>query len=207
MADGTDFDPREFIKFTPTQFEWHFNAAPENVNNADTALPLDVWSHNLVVKDGENFVYFRDGVEIGSSVVTGAPVNAQPLYLGGQPQNDATVEGFSGRFAEVAVFDRALSAGEVLEVYQRGLNGVALTDGGTTPVDPEPSDRVVLEDVGITASGVFGLTLPAGVTADIEYSTDLIDWEVIATDLSGALEETDAGRIAARESYYRAVPK
>ncbi|MEM7383710.1 MAG: hypothetical protein AAF514_02090, partial [Verrucomicrobiota bacterium] len=61
-----------------------------------------------------------------------------------------------------------------------------------------------LMGVGINANGAFGLTLPDGVTADIEFSTDLINWEIIATDVSGVLEETDAGRIASPEGFYRA---
>ena len=41
-------------------------------------------------------------------------------------------------------------------------------------------------------------------TADVEYSIDLINWEVIAPGVSGALEETDGGSIAARTGFYRA---
>jgi hypothetical protein len=61
-----------------------------------------------------------------------------------------------------------------------------------------------LEGVGITENGVFGLTISDGGTADIEYSTDLENWEVIAPGVSGALEETDADRIAAPAGFYRA---
>ncbi len=201
--DGTDFAPREFIKFTPRVFEWHFNSGGENVPGDNTLFVVDQWTHNLVVKSGTTLTYYRDGVEVASSEITGAPVNAQPLYLGGQNGN----ENFSGLFDEVAVMDRALSPAEVTEVYNRGVAGESLIGPGDG-VDPGPGDDVPpLEDVGITDNGVFGVTIPAGMTADIEYSTDLESWEVIATDLTGSVEETDAGRIAAPKGYYRAIYK
>lgn len=66
---------------------------------------------------------------------------------------------------------------------------------------PPTPEGIVLTDVGINANGVFGLTLPDGESADIEYSTDLINWEVIAPGATGTLEKTDAGRIAAPAGY------
>lgn len=199
--DGTDFDPREFIKFTPRVFEWHFNGGGENVGGAETMFVVDQWSHNLVVKSGTTITYYRDGAEIASGEVTGNPANPQPLYLGGQNGNEI----FAGLFDEVAIFDRALSTAEVTDVYNRGLNGQALNEGGDG-VDPGPGPGLPeLQNVGITANGVFGVTIPDGVTANIEYSTDLMNWDVIATGVTGAIEETDAGRIAAPGGFYRAV--
>ena len=154
------------------------------------------WAHNWVVKTGTTLSYYRDGTEIATSEITAAPANAQPLYLGGQ--NGAEI--FSGKFDEVAIFNRALSTDEVTDVYNRGLNGQTLTAGGPGPEGPLPS----LTNIGIQASGAFGITVPDGMTADIEYSTDLIDWEVIATGITGSVEETDAARMAAPAGYYRA---
>ncbi len=195
--DGTDFAPREFIKFTPRAFEWHFDGGGENVPGDNTMLVVGEWAHNLVVKSGDTLTYYRNGAEVASSTITGSPVNAQPLYLGGQNGNEI----FSGLFDEVAVFDRALSAAEVTDVYNRGLAGEPLGGGES----PGGGDRpFTLENVGLSASGAFTMTIPAGETADIEYSTNLIDWEVIATSVTDTVEETDAGRLAAPEGYYRA---
>lgn len=57
-----------------------------------------------------------------------------------------------------------------------------------------------------TASG-FSFSLTEGVTADIEYSTDLVAWDVIASGVSSAYEDTDAGRLGEPSGYYRAVQK
>ena len=134
-ADGSDFAPREFIKFTPRVFEWHFEGGGENVPGGDTMLVVDEWSHNLVVKSGTTLTYYRNGEELSSSEITGAPANAQPLYLGGQDGR----ENFEGLFDEVAVFDRALSVSEVEEVFALGEAGSSLSEGGDDPNISSPS--------------------------------------------------------------------
>ena len=65
----------------------------------------------------------------------------------------------------------------------------------------------ILQDVVLAADGADGgmsFTLPEGVTADIEYSTDLVTWEVISAGATGNFVETDADRAAAAGGYYRA---
>ena len=201
-ADGFNLFPQEWIKFTPTRFEWR-HADSDHIRNDLTLMPTGVWSHNLVVQDGTTLTYYRDGVVIGTNDITGFPVNELPLFLGGQPASDGTTtEGFSGTLREVAVFGRALSEEEVTEVYTRGLNDQSL---GTVGIDPNPAEpSAVLSGVGFDANGVFGFDLPENATGDIEYSTDLENWEVIATGIEGIFEEADATRREAPAGYYRA---
>ncbi|MBI4658580.1 MAG: hypothetical protein HY735_06980 [Verrucomicrobia bacterium] len=117
---GVDFAPREFIKFTPRQFEWHFNGAGQNINYTD--FVTNTWVHHLVVKKGDALTYYRDGQEANTGTITGAPSNRQPLYLGGQ----GTLERWRGLADEVAIFDRALSVAEGKQVYDLGRAGSAL---------------------------------------------------------------------------------
>ncbi|NCF94881.1 MAG: hypothetical protein GWQ05_28570 [Verrucomicrobiaceae bacterium] len=124
--DGADFAPREFIKFTPRKFEWHFDGGGQDVSGGETMFVVDEWSHNLVVKKGLTLTYYRNGEEVLSGEVTEGPVNPQPLYIGGQNGNEI----FSGLFDEVAIFDRALDATEVVDVYQAGLNNDDLSQSG-----------------------------------------------------------------------------
>ncbi len=195
--DGTDFAPREFIKFTPRVFEWHFNGGGENVPGDNSMFVVGEWAHNLVVKSGSTLTYYRNGAEIASSEITGAPANAQPLYLGGQ--NGA--ENFSGKFDEVAVFNRALSVDEVAEVYARGQNGESLGSGS----GPGPDGLPPITNVGVDGDGNVSFNVPDGVTADIQYSVDLLEWETIANGITGPYNDTDATRRARPAGFYRAA--
>ncbi len=208
MPDGNDFDPREFVKFTPTTFEWHFNAAGENSPGDNTALVVGEWQHNLVTKAGTTLTYYRNGEVIATSEITGAPVNGLPLYLGGQPDTGgAAVENFSGLFDEVAIFGRALSAADVTQVYALGLAGEPLTsDGGGGNPGGGGDGTSEITGVSTTASGI-ALSLPEGTTYDIEFSADLVTWSVIASDVTGSYEDTDAGRTGTAGGFYRGVVK
>jgi hypothetical protein len=84
------------------------------------------------------------------------------------------------------------------------LVGSGAADGNGTP---DLGRLPPLEDVGDNADGIFRLTVPNNLTVDIEYSTDMIQWETIATDVGGALEETDPDRNNAPTGYYRAVQR
>jgi len=106
-----DFVPRQFIKFTPTKFEWHMNGnGDDNMEYED--IPADVWLHHAVVKTGDQLTYYRNGVEGGSSTITQPLDFPQPLYFGGDNEG-ADGENWSGLMSEVVIYNRALSVGEV----------------------------------------------------------------------------------------------
>ena len=201
--DGFDLFPRAWIKLTPAKFEWHHPSDGDDVTNEQTTIPTGVWSHNLIVQDRTTLTYYRDGQVTGTSELTGFPPNPLPLFLGGQPASDGTTtEGFSGILREVAIFGKALTLAEVTEVYARGVNDQSL---GTVGVEPEPEPSASsLTNVSLSATGTLSFDLPNEATGELEYSTDLQNWNVIATDAVGTFEDPDATRNAAPEGYYRA---
>ena len=121
-VDRADFVPRQFIKFTPTKFEWHMNGnGNDNLEYDD--LPNDVWIHHAVVKDGDLLVYYRDGVEANSRVITQALAEPQPLFIGGE--NTATAgENWTGYIDDVRIYNVALSASGVAAVASGGTSFV-----------------------------------------------------------------------------------
>jgi len=99
----------DYSKFTPSQFEFTQAAATtSNINYDD--LGSGVWMHHAVVKDGDTFTYYRDGAEAGSSTMTFTIDITNPFYIGG----DAGGERWQGYVSSVILYERALTAGEVL---------------------------------------------------------------------------------------------
>jgi hypothetical protein len=106
-----DFDSRQFIKFTPTKFEWHMNGnGDDNLDYDD--IPAGEWLHHAVVKDGASLTYYRNGVESAAGTFTQPLDFPQPLFMGGDNQN-AEGENWRGMLSDARIYDSALSASEV----------------------------------------------------------------------------------------------
>ena len=201
--DGGEYVPREFIKFTSLMFEYHFNELPENVTV--DGMPQDVWMHHVVVKDGPVLTYYKDNVVVGTTTVTGAPVNALPLYLGGQ----GSVESWLGQADEVALFERALTEAEVGRVYTLGQRGVSLAGDVVIPEEP---DSFAISSITRDGASV-NLAWPSeiGASYEVEFSPDLsVDsWMVIsgepivATETTLTHSDTDPARTQGETGFYR----
>ena len=121
---GQDFSPREFIKFTTNRFEFHRSGAGIDIDYAN--IPLNTWMHHAVVKDGNELIYYRNGLQAGSQSITGGLNNPQPLYFGG----DQRQENWGGRLDDPAVWERALPASSI----------AGLADGSLTPLTAPTAD-------------------------------------------------------------------
>ena len=100
---GTDFSPREFMKFTPSTLQYDHNAV-ENIDYTD--MPLSTWVHHAMVKSGATYTYYRNGVAGGSLTTAVGQNYAHPFYFGG----DKTNENWSGKLDDIAVWTKALPA-------------------------------------------------------------------------------------------------
>lgn len=116
--DGVDTVPRDFIKFTPSNFEYHMNGAP-NGNIAYSSfggaagegidIPSnDEWIHHAVVKEGDQLVYYRNGEAANGrsfSIPMGSP-DPLPFAMGGQN----ALETWRGYLSDVQLYESALDA-------------------------------------------------------------------------------------------------
>ncbi len=112
--NAVDFVPRQFIKFTPTKFEWHMNGnGDDNMEYED--IPADVWLHHAVVKVGDRLTYYRNGAEGGSQTITQPLDFPQPLFFGGD--NEASEgENWRGFLSDVRIYNKAATKLEILAV-------------------------------------------------------------------------------------------
>ncbi len=117
---ATDFDPRMFIKFTSTKFEWHMNGnGDDNMDYED--IPDDIWLFHAVVKKGANLTYYCNGVVGGAKLITQGLTEPQPLFFGGDNEG-ADGENWPGYLDNVRIYNEALSASDIVALY--------LADGG-----------------------------------------------------------------------------
>ena len=83
-------------------------------------LQTGLWTHVAATFDGNTTKLYINGVAVGSETSTLSALgnSSEPYYIGWTAQtNFATDRFFDGRIDEVAVFNRALSATEIQQLY------------------------------------------------------------------------------------------
>ncbi len=108
---GGTASPLQFIKFTPTNFEYYNDGTTMFIDYDD--IPGDVWIHHAVVKNGTSLVYYRNGIAVGSNTVT-ATIDPNPLYIAGE----AAGERWRGLIYNVRIYDKALMPDQVKETMR-----------------------------------------------------------------------------------------
>jgi hypothetical protein len=102
----------QFIKFTPTRFEFFNDDYPAYANAINYAtIPSGVWVHHAVVKDGTSLTYYRDGIKTLTNTVV-KTVEANYFYMGADAFN-GVVEAWQGYLSDVKLYTRALSLAEI----------------------------------------------------------------------------------------------
>jgi hypothetical protein len=82
---------------------------------------MNVWVHWVAVRSGGSLILYRNGVLIGSTAVATTSVAVGRWYMA----NDTGAGGnpLLGMIDEVAIYGRALTAGEALDHYNAGVQG------------------------------------------------------------------------------------
>ena len=174
---GGDFAPREFIKFTPTQFEFHRDGAGQNCDYDDLANSEGEWVHYVVVKTGNTLTHYSNGEEGESSTFTSELQNPQPFYFGG----DQTNENWIGMLDDIAIWDRSISEEEVALIYNDGE--------GTAPVSQNPEDAIPYVKRLTAGPGGFGFMVADELA--VEVDVDSIVVTVDGADVAVAKSKED----------------
>jgi hypothetical protein len=174
---------------------------------APSAIPLNEWTHVAASFDGMNMRLYVNGVQVYFQGGLGALVYdaAVPVTIGADWINNAPTNRFNGRIDEVAIYNRALTLGEVKDIYNADVAGKDVT----RPYFTSPSQ---LPD-GVSGTGytqqlttILGRTpvnftlaagsLPPGMTlssvgdvSGVPGAPGLFDFTVQATDAVGMFTE------------------
>ena len=112
--------PLQFVKFTPTKFEYFNDFDLMAIDYED--LPGGQWVHHAAVKKGATLTYYRDGVQAGTITLT-KTMDENPFFMGG----DAGGERWRGWLSDVRIYDRGLSAAEIRALIH-GVRGEYFTN-------------------------------------------------------------------------------
>ena len=77
-----------------------------------------VWSHT----PNKATIVYRDGQEVGNSVMGQTPATLKPMYFGNRLPWEGRSEWFNGILDEIAFWNRPLSQDEAQEVMEKGIS-------------------------------------------------------------------------------------
>jgi hypothetical protein len=87
-----------------------------------STLVVQEWAHVACVYDGANVINYINGVNVGSTAKTGsityANSNTEPWRIG--KRGDAAPNYFDGKIDEARIYNRALTASEIKQLYLMG---------------------------------------------------------------------------------------
>jgi len=177
---GGTASPLQFIKFTPTHFEY-YNGSLAGIDYDD--ITGGVWLHHAVVKTGTALVYYRDGVESGTSTVT-YTVDANPFFIGG----DSNGERWRGWIHGVRIYDHALLPAEIKALASLPWATQAIpADGSMVDADSvvlewSPGLHAAMHDVYVSTSfddvntaGTSSGDVYKGRQSELKYPFDPLD--------------------------------
>ncbi len=89
---------------------------------SSTDIPLNTWTHVCLVRDGATCRFYYNGVADGTGTIgtgTLSYATGQPLYIATDVDGGSFTTGnfFGGRISSLKVYNKALSAAEILQNY------------------------------------------------------------------------------------------
>ena len=153
FCGDADCDPRQFIKFTPTRFEYdRLDSGTEDITYTAPMEANGPWIHHLVTKTGPELAYYRDGVFDASVTLDPTPdfADPQPVFFAG----DRERENWTGLIDDAALWDRALSEGEILTIFGAGTDGVGSLLDATGPIIPPIAGRGTIGSTTVASTVV-----------------------------------------------------
>ncbi len=130
------------------------------------------WHHVAVTRQGFATVYYLDGVGVADNSYTATFSFGTPLSVGAR--GDTLANSFLGSIDEASVYNRALSAQEIQNVYLSATAGKCYVPAPPS-ISQQPTNRVAPIGTNVTFTVTATGTLPLGY-----------QWQYGGVDISGA---------------------
>ena len=88
----------------------------------DGDLISGVWYHAALIYDGTELRLFLDGIDVGSTLLSGSVDNGQPITVTVGSQSGGTDQLFAGRMDDVRISQRALTEDELSMIVDGSRN-------------------------------------------------------------------------------------
>ena len=136
----------------------------------DTALSTGTWYHIAATYNGTHKVLYVDGQQRVVGEATGNLDTGAGTFLIGVSETGDTIGAFKGTIDEVAVFDRALEAYEVKELYQNGQNGQGYCASWTkSSVNSDIGTTADLDAAKVNGDAAMDLVAVAGTSDTVSW--------------------------------------
>ncbi len=170
-----------------------------NILSSNLEIPLNQWSHIAVTMSASSFSFYVNGVaESRAANLTNRPVTDGPLYIGvTKTEAGSGVAYFGGKIDELSLYNRVLTATELLSVYNAGGAGKCAPQC-TYSINPasvgNPTSPGVAAAGGVVSTNV---TAPAGCAWTVNNSNS---WITVTSGASGTGSGTVQLSVAANNS-------
>jgi hypothetical protein len=142
---------------------WQLEAQADGVES-ESSTTLDTNPHFLVAtKAGATVHLYQDGVDVTGAVTNTTIVGASGSLIIGQSRAQTNVDPYNGALQEYALFNTALTAADVVELYRAGITPAAIPQivGWLSPMRRYHSPPPVVVAAGPVNNTV---TLTAGLS-------------------------------------------
>ncbi|MEA2163027.1 MAG: large repetitive protein [Thermoanaerobaculia bacterium] len=199
----------------------HFGLSTDNgattpfPSSGQVAISTNQWHHIAGTYDGSTITLYVDGVPAASAAHTGLiSANSGFLSIGSEDGRTGACPAcvgtryFKGLIDEVAIYNRALTAAEVADIYNAGSTGKCFSAAAPTITGFTPSSGASGTSVAISGTNLIGTSsvtfngTPAVYTVN---SSTQITATVPASATTGTIAVTTAGGTAASAGAFTVV--
>ena len=160
---------------------WTINGVNSILTFEDGSLLTNTWSHFVYTHDNDSAKIYLNGALVQSMAISGGLTNnTLPVRFGGRP-----VDGwhpFNGDLDDIGIWNRALTACEIQDLYSSQLNSSAGINGG--------NDITVCQGDQVTLSGSGGSNYnwSGGINNNTPFvTTNSQDYVLTALSTNGCL--------------------